>query len=158
MVDELGDILLEYGGCASHAWCFLHTTNLVAKSLICVFEAKKDKKSGETGLEREIEELSIGMEREEQAMVAESKGVNVQDAADNNEGLVDLTRNMNAEERVVHDERVHPVRLLLVKVCIRIVLLLTYLHSNTFFLDPQVGVQDHPFNDYLASCMVGDFD
>ena len=65
MVDELGNILPEYGGRASHAQCFLHTTNLIAKSLICVFEAKKDKKSGETGLEREIEELSIGMEQEE---------------------------------------------------------------------------------------------
>ncbi|KAF9219130.1 hypothetical protein BS17DRAFT_662235, partial [Gyrodon lividus] len=38
MVEKLGDTLLDFGGASTHVWCFLHTTNLVAKALIRVFD------------------------------------------------------------------------------------------------------------------------
>ncbi|KAG2060744.1 hypothetical protein BDR06DRAFT_837354, partial [Suillus hirtellus] len=38
MIDELSTALPDFGGKASHTWCFLHTINLVAKSLLHEFE------------------------------------------------------------------------------------------------------------------------
>ncbi|KAG2098242.1 uncharacterized protein F5147DRAFT_530360, partial [Suillus discolor] len=38
MVDELEQLVPEFAGEASHTWCFLHTVNLVAKSLIWEFD------------------------------------------------------------------------------------------------------------------------
>ncbi|KAF9222117.1 hypothetical protein BS17DRAFT_649909, partial [Gyrodon lividus] len=38
MVEKLGNTLLDFGGASTHARCFLHTTNLMAKALIRVFD------------------------------------------------------------------------------------------------------------------------
>ncbi|KAG2088738.1 uncharacterized protein F5147DRAFT_531761, partial [Suillus discolor] len=38
MVGGLEDLLPGFGGAASHTWCFLHTVNLIAKSLLCEFD------------------------------------------------------------------------------------------------------------------------
>ncbi|KAG1852960.1 hypothetical protein C8R48DRAFT_563910, partial [Suillus tomentosus] len=38
MIDELSTALPNFGGKASHTRCFLHTVNLVAKSLLHEFE------------------------------------------------------------------------------------------------------------------------
>ena len=116
MVDELQKLLPEYGGRASHARCFLHTTNLIAKSLLRVFEIKKGCQLQPDEVQMEIDELNAGWDEEEQATAAKTEGVDVQDPVDNNEGLVDLTRDMDAEERMAHEERICPVKLLLVKV------------------------------------------
>lgn len=55
MVDELADRVLEYGGRATHAQCFLHTINMVAKTLVCEFDI--DKKKGENHLEYTDEDV-----------------------------------------------------------------------------------------------------
>ena len=34
MLERLAIMLPDFGGTAAHTWCFLHTVNLVAKSLI----------------------------------------------------------------------------------------------------------------------------
>jgi hypothetical protein len=123
MIDELQKKLPEYGGRASHARCFLHTTNLIAKSLISMFDIKKrkndpwleDPKSVD-GLEKEIEELGENMDQDEQAMVAETEGSNINEAADDTEGLVDIVEEMGPEERATHEGHIRPVTLVLVKV------------------------------------------
>ncbi|KAG1745068.1 uncharacterized protein EDB91DRAFT_1037560, partial [Suillus paluster] len=38
MIRELSDKVLEFGGAVTHTRCFLHTVNLVAKSLIRKFD------------------------------------------------------------------------------------------------------------------------
>ena len=124
MIDELQTMLPKYGGCASHAQCFLHTTNLIAKSLISMFDIKK-KKNGPSledpksidGLEKEIEELSENMDQEVQAMVAETEGSNVNEEADDTTGLVNIVEEMGPEEHATHEGHVCPVTLVLVKVC-----------------------------------------
>jgi hypothetical protein len=122
MIDELQKKLPKYGRQASHARCFLHMTNLIAKSLISMFDIKKKKDSwledlkSADGLEREIEELSEDMDQDEQAMVAESEGSNVNEGADNTEGLVNIVEEMGPEERTAHEGHVQPVTLVLVKV------------------------------------------
>ncbi|KAF8548182.1 hypothetical protein OG21DRAFT_1423541, partial [Imleria badia] len=44
MIEELGEMLLDFGGASTHAWCFLHTTNLVVKALRKEFDAKPNKR------------------------------------------------------------------------------------------------------------------
>jgi len=41
MVRKLSIKVPAFGGLATHTWCFLHTVNLVAKSLIREFNVKK---------------------------------------------------------------------------------------------------------------------
>ena len=43
MIEQLGNMLPDFGGASTHTWCFLHTTNLVVKALIKVFDAKPKK-------------------------------------------------------------------------------------------------------------------
>jgi hypothetical protein len=124
MIDELQKAIPEYGGRGSHARCFLHTTNLIAKSLISMFDVKKKKipswlveePSNDDQLAREIDELGKDLDQDEQAMVAETEGSNVKEGADDTEGLVDLAKEMEPEERAVHEARIRPVMLVLVKV------------------------------------------
>ena len=125
MIDELQKVLPEYGGRVSHARCFLHMTNLIAKSLISMFDVKKKKNaswleepSNDDQLAREIEELGEDLDQDEQAMVAETEGSNVKEGADDTEGLVDLTEEMEPEERAVHKAHIRPVTLVLVKVSV----------------------------------------
>jgi hypothetical protein len=40
MIRELERLVPTFAGFASHTRCFLHIVNLVAKSLICQFDAK----------------------------------------------------------------------------------------------------------------------
>ena len=115
MVDKLQELLPEYDGRATHAQCFLHTTNLVAKSIISVFDVKK-KKRPSGGNADEIEELSEDLEDEEEVTTAESEGLDAKEPADNAEGLIDLTEEMEDREHAVHEEHVHPIKLVLVKV------------------------------------------
>ena len=122
MIDGLQKKLPKYGRQASHAQCFLYTTNLIAKSLISMFDIKKKKDSwledpkSVDGLEREIEELSENMDQDEQAMVAETEGSNVNEGADNTEGLVNIVEEMGPEECAAHEGHVQPVTLVLVMV------------------------------------------
>jgi hypothetical protein len=98
MIDELEMMLPEYPGRANHARCFLHTTNLIAKSLLRIFDVDKKKKSSTVAVE--IEELSEDSEADEQAMATE-----IGQDADDVAGLIDLVAEMDPQERVVHEER-----------------------------------------------------
>ena len=45
MIDHLGKVLLDFPGAANQTWCFAHTINLCAKSILKHFDLpeKKDK-------------------------------------------------------------------------------------------------------------------
>lgn len=117
MIDELEIALPEYAGRASHARCFLHTTNLVAKALIRTFDAKKKKRNdGAASALDELEKLCADSERDEREMLAQTEGSNVEDGEDDVDGLIDITEEMDPRERVAHEECIRPVRLVLAKV------------------------------------------
>ncbi|KAF8657111.1 hypothetical protein AX14_007931, partial [Amanita brunnescens Koide BX004] len=116
MIDELEIALPEYASQASHARCFLHTTNLVAKALIRTFDAKKKKRNdGAASAPDELEKLCADSEHDEREMLAQTEGSNVEDGEDDVDGLIDITEEMDPRERVAHEERICPVRLVLAK-------------------------------------------
>ncbi|KAF8549482.1 hypothetical protein OG21DRAFT_1365844, partial [Imleria badia] len=53
MVDALSDQLPNYGGRAGHARCFLHMTNLVAKSLLRASNVKRGNQLADVELRAE---------------------------------------------------------------------------------------------------------
>ena len=113
MIDELQDLLPEFAGCASHTRCFLHTTNLIAKSLIRVFDVRKKSKTvtleNAAGNDDQLAtELTEGLDEDEQP----GGGLD----GDNIEGLIDLTEDMEPAERVAHEKNIQPVKLVLAKV------------------------------------------
>lgn len=138
MLDELEIKVSDFERHASHTRCFLHTVNLIAKSLLGAFERKKDQKefeltgwddsNDESGLARELEELSQGCDDEETSDVLpdlpendelpldddanESQGPTV----DNVEGWVDEVEEMTDAERRQLKRAVRPVQLALMKV------------------------------------------
>jgi hypothetical protein len=125
MVENLAADVPAFGGTASHTRCFLHTVNLVAKSLIREFDITKreaqkvlDNDSGdvhEQTRRTELEALSEGIDREDAAMIAEY-GVGDDDGMDNDEGWVDEVEELDSDERVALEESILPVKLALVKV------------------------------------------
>ncbi|KAK2463721.1 hypothetical protein APHAL10511_004472 [Amanita phalloides] len=118
MINELCTLVPEFDGWATHTCCFLHTANLVAKSIIHMFDVNKKGKTsvvGQDDVAKTIEELSKELEHEEEATTAKTEGVDAKEAANNNEGLIDLTEEMEPKEHVVHEEHICPVKLVLVK-------------------------------------------
>lgn len=99
MVDDLKALVPTFGGSTSHIRCFLHTVNLVAKSLIREFDVTK--KDADRALERgavltndeeevlnELTKLSTNINREEIETVANDAGSHI--AGDNIEGWMRL--------------------------------------------------------------------
>ncbi|KAF9228164.1 hypothetical protein BS17DRAFT_773174, partial [Gyrodon lividus] len=82
MVEKLGDTLLDFGGASTHAWCFLHTTNLMAKALIRVFDALP-KKWGKVREGGEIIEMGDDESADEARLLREKEKI------DNVDGFVD---------------------------------------------------------------------
>ena len=119
MIDKLHTLVPEFDGQATHAHCFLHTANLVAKSIIHMFDVNKKGKpsaAGQDDVAKTIEELSKELEHEEEATTAKTEGVDAKEAADNNKGIIDFTEEMEPREHVAHEEHIHPIKLVLVKV------------------------------------------
>jgi hypothetical protein len=110
MIRELSSKVLEFGGPATHTRCFLHTVNLVAKSLIREFDMKKQE--AEEALahstDMELEEFSAEME--------EDAGPGVTDEVDNDDGFVDEVELLDENERVTLNKEIRPVKLALAKV------------------------------------------
>ncbi|KAG1831813.1 hypothetical protein EV424DRAFT_1272437, partial [Suillus variegatus] len=46
MIEDLAALVPEFAGSASHTRCFLHTINLIAKSLIREFDVAKKEANG----------------------------------------------------------------------------------------------------------------
>ena len=47
MIRELNNVNMDFGGASTQGWCFLHMTNLTAKSLICLFDPREQRKNEE---------------------------------------------------------------------------------------------------------------
>jgi CO/xanthine dehydrogenase Mo-binding subunit len=109
MIDELAKSLANYTGKDAHVRCFLHILNLVAKTVIKVFDAPKRNGGAETLLEKLAE--GIELEEEEVRLAGQEDGND-----DNVEGWSDEMDLLTDEERAELEEGILPVRMVIVKV------------------------------------------
>ena len=116
MIFELSDLLKTFDGDPSRIRCFLHILNLIAKSLLRQFDVPKaqaDEALNEA--EQELHKLAEGLDLEEAATV-QGLSQDDDDDDDDTDGWIDEQAEMSAIEREELDDRVRPIRLLLVKV------------------------------------------
>lgn len=123
MTQELAAILKKFGGQFSRTRCFLHITNLTARSLLNEFDVK-----GAEGLEPadddERELLSLAKELEEEERDAQrDAGEEVVDEAgddsdedDEDESWIDEVASLTEEERAAFEDEVRLVKRMLLKV------------------------------------------
>lgn len=116
MVTELSIQVPSFVGSASHTCCFLHIVNLIVKSLLSQFDAKKTAIDGDN----KLEELAREFAEEEVAYlkkVTSNPNDNEADDANNDDGLVDETSGLTDMQQINLDRTLQPVRMALVKVC-----------------------------------------
>lgn len=113
MVEALSDKVPAFGGVTSHTRCFLHTVNLVAKSLIREFDIKKrDADQALAGSEDdELDGLNKADEDEDEEDDSSADLVD-----DNESGWVDEVELLPNDERDALERDIRPVKLALVKV------------------------------------------
>ena len=118
MIDKLMDMLPNFLGQVNHCLCFLHIVNLIAKTLLKQFDVpKKDAESTLDDAERELLNLTVGIDLKEMVTVAEAGEGNKDDEEnDNIEEWVDKMTLLSDDEQVALRKDVRPVRLVLVKV------------------------------------------
>ena len=106
MVRELSDKVPAFGGVTTHTRCFLHTVNLVAKSLIREFDTKKQ------DADQALAEEELSMEIEEDDGMIDDGDT----AEDNDDGLIDEVELLDDTERFALENDIRPVKLALVKI------------------------------------------
>ncbi|KIM52799.1 hypothetical protein SCLCIDRAFT_101208, partial [Scleroderma citrinum Foug A] len=110
MIRELETLTLDFAGFASHTRCFLHIMNLIAKSLLHQFDAKKATVHGDSEMATLADELA-----NEEAMVDEIEDDNDLEV-DNEDGWIDEMEDLTENERIELEESMRPVKLALAKV------------------------------------------
>lgn len=116
MVDKLEDLLPNFGGTASHTRCFLHTVNLIAKSLLREFDMTRLDNVAEDE-DVELVDLSADVEREESDMAIPGEyDIEEEDSLDNEEGWVDEVALLAEDEQIELQRNIRPVKLVLLKV------------------------------------------
>jgi hypothetical protein len=115
MIEELAKLIPNYAGKECHVRCFLHILNLVAKTIIKLFDAP-EKTNGETrnisDAEALLARLAEGIELEE----IETRAMRNDEEIDNIEGYEDNVALLSDEEKAAFEEGILPVRLAIVKV------------------------------------------
>ena len=99
MMEELEMELPNFSGQATRVRCFLHVTNLVAKTLIKQFDLPKH--------------MAVAMDDEE---IPEADDIQFEGDVDNTDGWVDELAELSPRERQELDVHVKPLRNMLVKV------------------------------------------
>lgn len=120
MIRELSVKVPAFGGSATHTRCFLHTVNLVAKSLIREFNVKKkdadralaDSREYDDEVGAELRELSEEVDGEE----VDDEAANGSAADDDDDGWIDEVELLGQHERLALEKDIRPVKLALVKV------------------------------------------
>lgn len=116
MIEELVDMLPNFQGPANRSRCFLHTVNLIAKTLLKQFDVpRKDASAVLDAAERELLDLAAGLDVEELMTVAEN-GTGDKFDDDNVDGWVDEMAELTEEEGDELRKQIRPVQLVLVKV------------------------------------------
>lgn len=138
MVEALRDLLVVFPGESRRTRCFDHIVNLIAKSIIMQFDVNKGSESLDDALRELIEDLDH--EEFETRGADNSEGDHAADD-DNTEGWVDEREEMSEIEQEELDRDVQPVRRVLVKVSLALLVVFSVL-MLTAALAPQDGVRD----------------
>ena len=116
MISELETMIDEFPGAINQTRCFLHTINLVVKTILRQFDLPK--KQADNLLDKakaELHDLAGNLELEE--LISQQQGNTDDDDDDDNvEGWVDEREEMTEMEREELDQSVGPLRLMLTKV------------------------------------------
>ena len=126
MVENLKETNLDFDGQAAQGWCFLHTMNLTAKVLMCLFDPRQGGRGADME-DRDVNELASSLREEEEVTQRETvqrdgdTDGEIQD--DNNNGWVDNVSALTEGERKELMEMIKPVKLALMKVELSIYLL-----------------------------------
>ena len=110
MIQELETLTPEFAGFASHTRCFLHIVNLVAKSMLRQFDAKK------VTIKRDSEMAALADELAEEEAIADEIEDNDDNEIDNEDGWIDEMNSQTDDERIKLEDSMRPVRLALAKV------------------------------------------
>jgi hypothetical protein len=120
MINELENLIEEFGGSATRTRCFDHVINLVAKSTIEQFDARN---MSNNEADKELRDLVEGLELEELVTLAEKNVDNGEDGEGGEDGeddfdldTVDERVRMTQVEIERLDESFRPVKMMLVKV------------------------------------------
>lgn len=118
MIRQLELLIDKFKGQGSQTRCFAHILNLVAKSIIRQFDVPKAQANNifdepTTALM----ELAADIDVEEQEMAESRDDGDDGEEDENTEEWVDERDTMTTEQLAALDKSVHPVRMMLVKVC-----------------------------------------
>lgn len=116
MIEELAKAIPNFLGAETRIHCFLHILNLVAKTIIKVFNVPKGKKGPDDMSDAEtfLSRLAEGIEQEEQETRASRDDDG--EADDDVENLVEETKLLSEEEKKSFEAGVLPIRLVITKV------------------------------------------
>ena len=107
MIKYLGDALDEFPGAANQTRCFVHTINLITKSILKPFDTRKVKDLSEfSNVTQALAESGDGHDLEEDTAHASD---NIEEEAEEEE----------AEEEEEFNASLGPIRSMLLKVCLR---------------------------------------
>lgn len=119
MIDELQKILPSFRGRRGHVRCMAHIINLVAKGILRPFEVKKKQTSGSDNNgngDDDSPDLASALE-ELQAQLRDLEENGVCDE-DDDDGFVNMLKEMSEGEMSEWTEAVAPIHMALVKVCL----------------------------------------
>jgi hypothetical protein len=117
MIRHLGETLDEFPSSANQTWCFMHTINLIAKSILSPFEARKTKDRSD-------------FNNVAQALTDSTEGHNMEEEYASDEE-VDIEEDLEGWEEEF-DASLEPIRSMLLKVRLRFLSYLVIL----ILLDP----------------------
>ncbi len=119
MISELVNILTNSPGQANHTCCFTHIINLIAKSLMKLFEVKKKNQYDVlTNAENNLQQLADNIDMEDletQIRAYQGYGVGTE-GVDDDEDILDEISKMNKFETARFWDEILPIHLTLVKV------------------------------------------
>jgi hypothetical protein len=123
MIEELAELIDNFPGEKNCVHCFNHIINLVAKSLLKLFDVPKGKQSssGDTTIdlvEAAFQELAKDLKLEDVMTQLKSFLAKGDDGCDDNDNTVDEIREMTDAEEKAFRKSVLPVHQALVKVCV----------------------------------------
>lgn len=116
MIDELHTLVAEFAGSPSHTRCFLHIINLIAKTLINQFDAKKATVDVDGELAKLGKELNEDEHLLDEIVLDDEDEDGEVEVEENTDKWVDEMEALNVEERIQLERSIRPVKLALVKV------------------------------------------
>ncbi|KAF5342776.1 hypothetical protein D9758_017115 [Tetrapyrgos nigripes] len=115
MIEYLEKNLLEFPGTSNHTQCFNHIINLMAKSLLKLFDASTMKKNEDMDeVELALAELAADIDIEE-LLVQIGKGSDNVEAEDESDLIVDMLKGFGDDEAKELQQRIRPITKVLVK-------------------------------------------